>query len=101
MTLVGEDNKIGKIVNLDPGDRLLALPIAAEFLHFRLIQGCNLMAAYAKLDRRDSGYRRSAGIGVAILAGDFVITCVAFMAEGDGLYGSGWLTGKGQPDSNS
>jgi len=98
MALVSKDDRVRQIVDLDPGDRLFTLPVSLKLLDLRVIQGRDLMASHTLLDRGDPRYRRSAGIGVAILTSNLEITCMALVAERNGLYEAGWPEGKGQTD---
>lgn len=68
-----------------PPDRLFAVPMTLELLHFGFIGCRDLVAANASLNRWDSRDSRAPRIAVTILAGNFVFPRMHLVAESDGL----------------
>ena len=74
-------DEIGHRSGFVPLDGQLSVPVAFELLNFWL--GCrrDFVATHATLDGWNARYRSSTSIDVAVLARDFVITCMDFMTE--------------------
>ena len=80
-----EINMIREIVDPDPGDRFLLLPVGQQLLDFRSVGGDEEVAGPAIRHRREAGERRFRRVRVAVEAVHAVVAGMDLMAEGQGL----------------
>jgi hypothetical protein len=93
-------NEIGHRSGLSPLNGLLSVPVAFQFLYFRLICSCDFVATHAALNRGNASYGSSASINMTVLTRDFVIARMDLMAERNRLNGPRRLTKKTQSHSD-
>ena len=70
MRLVVEPDVVRQVVDTDPGNGLLVLPVVEHFQDLGRFRQDGLMAAGAPLDRRNPRYRAAPCVGVAELTID-------------------------------
>ena len=91
-------NKIGHPNSLNPLNGFFPIPIASKFSYLRIGSRRNFVTTHTTLRRRNTGYGRPTRIDVAVLAGDFIVTCMDLMVKSNGLLGRrNSVGGKSQP----
>lgn len=91
--IVVEVYEIADDIDAHPPDRLIALIRLTNPRDLRFVRGHKLMTAHAEPDRWYARCGPTANAAVAILALHFVFAGMNFMAERDGLAGTGLLPG--------
>lgn len=95
MSLVRKVDKIGQVVDLDPGDRLSRLPVLEQFSDLCMCTNHRLMAVDAFVDTGHTGTDGAACVDMTVLAGNVILAGVGSVAEVDRLYGT--VVGKKSP----
>lgn len=103
MPLVRKINVIREVVDLDPRDRFLTVPIALNLLYFRTIRAYGRVTAQAPLDARDprhfglSSVNMTKGAKDRIVAGMYLVTEINRLFRGgidDDVFGQRLPAGK-------
>ncbi|MGB2867749.1 MAG: hypothetical protein WBD36_04815 [Bacteroidota bacterium] len=90
--IVVEIDKVRKVIDFRPSNRLMRFPRLSYFYNFGLCRCNEFVAAHACLDRWDIGVWTPPNTAMTILAVDFVIAGMADMAECDRLARTGFRT---------
>ena len=83
--LVAEIYKVRHVVNSNPLEGMTGLIFLPQLDNMCFAGGYHIMTPHADIHGRNSGMRRSLGIGMAVQAGNFIVARVNFMAEGNRL----------------
>ena len=87
VALMGEIDKVRKIVNLDPWDRFFGFPELKQFDDFGLFTNHLFVAIDALVHAGYAGRSRAACVNVAILAGNAIVAGMNLVTELDRLGG--------------
>ena len=86
---VSEMHEIGNVIDFDPGYGLTVGVILRDFDDLRFIGSDRPVATHAFFHRWHAGHRRTGGIDMTVLTGNFIFPGVDSMTEFDGLKRAG------------
>jgi hypothetical protein len=85
VAFVREVDEVGLVIDFDPGDWFLSVPVLSNLFDLCFVRLHDGMAPHASIHRGDSGDRRAPRVDMAVQTRDLILARVDLVTEGERL----------------